>query len=221
MTSSWADTHLQVLEEQITKRQDQTQMQATVQSVESATFQAVVVPDDSTVGVPVLVAAHAGCVAGDRVCIQRFGSQWVVVANVSALRWPDTVGFNGNGAIGAAIGAWANLPGAPTASRPLAKRWNATRVKWTMLVTAYATAWGSIIEAGVTYNNGSTTIKVAEHEFANTVAGAEGIQRITFGGIEYESGLVAGEYTIKGRWKGAANQTAQDWVSFTGEEVAP
>lgn len=223
MTAPWKQAQLQAIDEAIRKAGLTTTDQGTVQSADPSAFRAMVIFDGTTIAMPVKVAGHVGCVAGDRVCLQRFGSDWVVMA-AFALRWPGSAGINQVGQVGStATNTFANMPGSP--AYVFTKRWTSTRVKTWIEMTGYADTLGLIHEYGVLYTGG-TTVKIGQFHNASTGGGADPLQRHAFGHTIYISGMAAGTYTANLRWRrnpgagGTWFQDADDWISAGSEEVA-
>lgn len=223
MSTVWIDANLQAVDELISQAlvHRTATDQGTVQSVQADAFRAMVVFDGTSVAMPVKVSGHVGCVAGDRVCLQRFGSDWVVMA-AFALNWAGNNGYSGAGAVGSvAVGAYANMPGTPNFT--VTKRWNATRIKWTWAMSAYADAVGRTCVMGVSIDAGATTIDVGKMNWANTGGGGFGVTRMFGVAQQWTSSVDAGIYTARARWKtggaGTITTDTDDYWSFGWQEV--
>jgi hypothetical protein len=211
---------VQIAEEAVARAQSDTSAVGTIVSVQSDALLAQVVFDGSGGAIPCLVGAHVSCVDNDRVGLQKFGSEWVVMVNLGNLRWPGAAGYSAAASTGTApVGSWSNLPGSP--SFTFTKRWDTTTVRWAAHIGCFTTVLGTSIQVGISYNAGSTTIKCAHYTFANN-GGDPALDAHSFGGAKYESGLLAGTYTVVGRWQSDANIqcSSDDWVSLEGIEVA-
>lgn len=212
---------VQIAEEAVARAKVETSAVGTIVSVQSDALLAQVVFDGSGGSIPCLVGAHVSCVDNDRVGLQKFGSEWVVMVNLGNLRWPGASGYTAAASVGTApVGSWSNLPGSP--SFTFTKRWDTTTVRWGVQISCYSTILSATIQVGITYNGGSTTIKCAHHTFGNIGGDANNLDAMSFGGAKYETGLAAGTYTVTGRWQSDANvqQSAGEWNSFEGIEVA-
>jgi len=222
MSAPFPRLQVAIAEEAVARASTEPTAVGTIVSVQSDALLAQVVFDGSGGAIPCLVGAHVSCVDNDRVGVQKFGSEWVVMVNLGNLRWPGAAGYSGAAATGTApVGSWSNLPGSPGFT--FIKRWDTTTVRWSAHIGCYSTVLGTTIQVGITYNGGSTTIKCGQHTFANVGGDSNNLDSQSFGGAKYETALAAGTYTVAGRWQSDANvqQTSgDDWNSLEGIEVA-
>jgi hypothetical protein len=108
------------------------------------------------------------------------------------------------------------------------KRRSDTRVRVQMVVGYFVTNTNTGIEAGVTFDGGTNTLRVFRNGATVTA-----LVHIPANGINYhpQAGstdlpLLAGEYTVQGQWRrsvgsGNVQRDAQDWLSIECIEVAP
>lgn len=194
----------------------------TVVTVDSSLLRATVTFDGSALAVPVRVAGGVSVVAGDRVTLDRYGSDWVVTA-CFAVRWPACEGLNGASGSGTTTsGVWVRMPGDPEFA--FVKRWADTRVEATVATSAYvAGSAATRMTAGVRFvpaaGGASTDAHVVQYYFNAT------LDHRAFSGTQLVSGLAAGVYTVQLVWarvggSGTLTQDTGDWLSAVCREVA-
>lgn len=166
-----------------------------IADVDAALLRATAVLDGSTVAVPVKVAGNLNPVAGDRVLLQRFGSDWVVT-DVFAHRALRTVAYPAASTAGSGTTTSASfvvISGLPTLT--LTKRWsNPTGILVSVGAASYSTGVPNEAEFGVKLTGpagaADTLVCGANHQTANVHFACHGI-------VLTASGLGAGSYTAE------------------------
>jgi hypothetical protein len=178
-----------------------------------------VVFDGSALAVPVKVAGGVHAFAGDRVALQRFGADWVVVVSFTP-RGPSRATTGGALGFGTTTSVtYVDMPG--PVQLAFTKWYDLTTVVARIEVAAYTTGAG---DTGVRYavnmatGAGSTDYDVA-HFFFNP-----GVQHLPVAGTAPITGLVAGVYTVTARWRrtagtGTLTVDSNDWLSMDLNEV--
>jgi hypothetical protein len=186
---------------------------------------AMVTFDGSSVAVPVKVLATADIDVGDRVCLNRYGTDWVVVGGFTR-HLPGAAVVHTLSPSGSTTSATAvDLPGTPQAT--FVKRWDDTRVVLAMTSVVYVN----------TITNPYTAVQLWL-EFVGAASYA--VAYLEFGGTTFEPSTVAGyrpvdsgvgllpagTYTVKGKWARVAGTAtlSQDTLSlnsFAVWEVGP
>jgi hypothetical protein len=181
--------------------------------------------DGSTVAVPCKVFGDVNAYPGDRVGLQRFGSDWVVVGTYTR-RYPAEWTQSGQGSgQSTTSGTYQDITGL---SGTIVKRDNASRLR--------ATFNGTYYNAGSPANTAETYIGVKfTAQDGGTVYGTYTIGELYMnpqnghvGGFAYTPAatLPAGSYTVQYQWyraggSGTPTLTVDDWYSVTVKEVGP
>ena len=177
--------------------------------------------DGSNVSVPVKIFGDVNAYAGDRVGLQRFGSDWVVVGTYSR-RYPTEVGFSSAGA-GQTITS-STFTAISGVSTTLTKRDTASRLRAMWTGTAYNAGGVAVPFIGVQYvTAGSSPTTYGPYTIGTLY---QSVTNGTIAGVHLASGLPAGVYTVQFMWRrasgaGTPTLTTDDWYSATVREVGP
>lgn len=177
--------------------------------------------DGSTIAVPCKVFGDVQAYSGDRVGLQRFGTDWVVVGTYTR-RYPTEFAMSGQGGgQSTTSGSFADISGI---AGTFVKRDTASRVRLSWM--------------GSNFNSGGTAevyygAKLTAQDSSATVYGSytigelyHAVQNGTVAGFAYATGVPAGSYTVQWQWyraggTGTPTLTVDDWYSVTAKEVGP
>lgn len=211
---------ISLIDQRIRAARDVDRAVGTVASVDASLLRAAVTFDGSALAVPVKMAGGVNAQAGDRVALNRYGSDWVITATF-AVRWPDDQGINVQMPVGTTTSAtFVGLPGSPLFM--FTKRWTPTRVRIDAHMQAYSTINTTTVVLGCRFNLAGvdTDVHVVRWYWS------EAFVHTSFSGTVRHAGLVAGTYTITpvwARWSGGGtlSTNADDWLSFSVAEIGP
>jgi hypothetical protein len=216
--AAWLD----LIDQRVRAGQDTTRAMGTVVTYETVAPRCTVTFDGSAQAIPVKMFPDINAIAGDRVGLVKFGTEWVVVGSFT--NRPLTVAGLGVAPTpgNTASATYADMPGPPTF--PFFKRWDTTRVKLDVAVIGYGDSLGLIAEFGVQFG-ALTTIPVFTYPLASTTGGASPLYIVTMAGTSYVPAVTvpAGQYTAVLRWRrtvtGTLFVTADGWISVTATEI--
>lgn len=180
--------------------------------------QCVVIIDGSTQAIPVKIVGSVTAFDGDRVILNRVGSDWVVMASfvkrpLGSATYGGTSFSSGN----TSSGSYGDLPGSPSVS--VTKAYNDTDLRVHIVMSAFATNVGAQVRVGVSIPEQAVLANVGNffYNVNNT--------HLTVAGIGLVPGVNAGTLTVKGQWLlsggvGPINVDSGDWISMDVQEVA-
>lgn len=211
------DLMLRTIDQRIVANRDTNRVMGTVVSTDTVNLRAMAVFDGSAQAMPVKMAGHVHATEGDRVMIDKYGHDWVIMGSFSRRtygRSADTVPAQSGSTTS---GTYSAIPGAP--SYAFVKRWDNTYVTVMQAITAHTDVANTAVGFGVSFNGGTvldTVPVMMAVAFIHTAAvGAE-----TFAGIP------AGTYSVVPHWRriagsGSVLHSANDTASLSIAEIEP
>lgn len=212
---------LEVIEQRIRALAQASLAVGTVMSVDTTALRAAVTFDGSSLAVPVKMFGHVDAVEGDRVGLQKFGTDWVIVG-AYARRWQAVGGVHQLSAGGTMSSTtYADLPGSPQFT--FTKRWSTSAVLMGIVSevltdtantkAVFGLEW--VDGTGVTFNTYNLAwLEMVSAFNVGTIAGINA-------GI---TGIPAGVWTVKGKWArwlgaGAIGQNTDIGIGIFAMEV--
>jgi hypothetical protein len=171
--------------------------------------------DGSQVAMPCRVSADVLTQPGDRVVLQKYGSDWVVVGSFGfpALGSTHEVEFATAGTTTSS--SYSDMSVVVTPS--FVKYYDATQVRLAMIGSCYSTATSTSVRYGIRFNGvdyhmGYTAFSIAN----NRIPSVAGWQRV--------DGIPAGEYTLTARWRrnsgtGTLTTSTDDLICMEADEI--
>lgn len=185
---------------------------------------AMVTFDGSALAVPVKVGNAAAVDEGDRVCMQRFGSEWVIVTGFTPRQPFPLHASQSQMAVGSTTStAWATFPFSVTSY--FTKRFDDTRVRGRMFFGAYAaTGTVPLMAYGVRATSPAgviTETEIGSYLF-NGALRHESLSNSTWLPDAFTP-WAAGEYVLQPVWKlkvagGTVHVDDKDWYSLEIQE---
>jgi hypothetical protein len=214
------DPLLDVIDQRIKTSAERTSAVGTV-AYRSTSFhdrECLVTFDGSSVAVPCKMAGDVEVQSGDRVGLQKFGSDWAVIVSFTR-RWPNEIGFDTTAATGTSTSTtYTDVPGSPAFT--IIKRYDETTLKLYVSVSCSSDSTGMRAMFGL--SDGTTT-----YDVVSVHLGATAFVRYSMSSYRSLFAFPAGEYTFTLQWKRTAGTgTLQmfvddDWVSIGATEIAP
>lgn len=214
-------TLLAVIDQRIQAAATATNPAGTVMSVDTTNLRAMVTFDGSSLAVPVKMFGHIDAAEGDRVGLQRFGTDWVIVG-AYARRWQAVSGAHQLSAGGTMSSTtYADLPGSP--SFTFTKRWATSAVLMGVHSEVLTDTANTKAVFGLEWID-STGTTLATYN----LAWLEMVAAFTVGtisGLHHGiTGITAGAWTVKGKWArwlgaGAIGQNTDVGISIFAMEV--
>lgn len=215
---------IDLIDERIRAAQSKERAFGTVATVSSSALRATVTFDGSSLAVPVKVFGGVDPAAGDRVTLDRYGSDWVITGTF-ALRYLDQQGVNGQAPTDTTTaGLFETYAGDP--SFQWTKRWDATRTRCEAHAAMYSTVNSTTVAIGMRFTNNATAVSVDQHivHWYWTVA----FEHTQCSGVVFmpAASLGAGSYTVYPLWAriggtGVISTNSDDWYSFAATEIGP
>lgn len=214
-------TWLAVIDQRIRASQRTTQAMATVTATDPAALRLYAVIDGATLSTPVKMAGHVRCEEGDRVALSRYGTDWVVLGNLSRVAGPNAAAVSQEGTVGTTTSAsLADLPGTPAFT--FAKRWNDTGMLLFASMSCYTTANATFLTCALRFTaaDGTITTYTMFEEGFSTALERHGWAHCQ----EVAGGLAASTYDVRMRWSrsagtGTLTHNADDHVSAFALEL--
>jgi hypothetical protein len=215
MTNPFGDTLIQAIDERVRRAVPRTSDQGTVQSVQGDAFRAMVVMDGSSVAMPVKILGDVHCAVGDRVVLDRYGSDWVITGCFATrpLGYGSVNESAGSG--NTSSGTMAALPSGSSFS--FSKRWDWTPVRLSVLTSCFSSAATTRVAFGIDIDG--AVYLLAKQWFQTSLT------RSAVGGFRTVDTIPSGDYVATVMWRldagaGPVQQFVDDdWVSAEAIEI--
>lgn len=180
---------------------------------------------------PVQVKVPSGVHAfeGDLVCLDRYGSLWVVTHSFGTRGFGKAFYWDFQDSGAASTSGWQDMPGSP--SFDFAKRYDATVTRLAMKIDAYASNAAftamqhGILVAGQPNTATALTFTPLDIGLNHMIFNQTGINIMSFGVIK-EATMPAGDYVLTARWRvasgtGNINTDSNDVTIMEAAEILP
>lgn len=192
----------------------------TIVTRSTATYDGTVLFDGATVATPVKIIPSTNTRDGDRVLLDRYGSDWLVTESWGGLGLGEAVTYVYSDSGAETDAGYSDFPGSPSAQ--IGKSYDATAVRITLACSMWAsnsvntsvdTAMRIAGVAGTSTEGFSAYDEFMQHFHFNQVD----VHLPVIGGPKWAIGLPAGLYTFTPRWRRAAGAGN---LNMDGNDVA-